>query len=198
MKILEISKEEGTLIGYVPNAKLSMTLSHCGINPAAIRNALSVANVDKIDMQLGKPSAATVETEWQVIPDLMFWSWITIFSGKAVSMATELGCDPDEFWPCQFQSNPEEKFFFHLPKRTFHIIDVEKSIFRQILPLDPPIPMFVERLVTKDVPEHLPPCFRVDIPRTNQVFSELFVREDFKLAWNRRAFTGAKFRQLSD
>ena len=198
MTFWEMSGDEGALVGYMPDEKLSMAVTRCGINPLAVRNVLQVANVNEVDMQLGKPSAAAVEKERQFISDIVFWSWITIFSDRAVSTATELGCAPDEFWPCRFQSNPGEKFFFHLPERTFDIIDVDKSTFRQILPLDPPIPMFVERVATKNLPEHLPPCFRVDIPRTKQVFSELFVRENFKLAWAQKAFKGAKFRRLSE
>jgi hypothetical protein len=198
MKLWEMRREEGALIGYVPDEKLSVAITRCGIEPAAVRNALSVANANTVDMQLAKPSAATVQTERQVIPDVVFWSWIAIFSDRAVSTALEFGCEPDEFWPCRFQSNPEQKFFFHLPMKSFDIVDIEKSTFRQILPIDPPIPMFIEMLVTKELPKDLPPCFRADLPRTNLVFSELFACEDFKLSWDHKGFSGAKFRRLSE
>jgi len=174
-----------------------MAMTLCGINPGAVRGALGVANVNTVDMQLGKPSAATVEKERQIVPDIVFWSWIAIFSDRAASAAIKFGCEPDEFWQCHFQSNPGEKFFFHLPTKSFDVVDIEKSSFRQSLPIDPRIPMFIELLVTKQLPNYLPPCFRADIPRTKQVFSELFVREDFKLAWDRKGFNGAKFRQLT-
>jgi hypothetical protein len=197
MKFWEMSGQEGALVGFVPDEKLSMAMTHCGINPVAVRNALHLAKADPVDMQLGEHSAATVRKEKQVIPDLVFWSWIAIFSDRATTTAIEFDCEPDEFWPCRFQSNPGEQFFFHLPTRCFDIVDIEKSAFRQILPLNPPIPMFIERLAVKQFPDHLPPCFRAKIPRTKQVFSELLIRDDFKLAWEQRAFRGAKFRQLS-
>ena len=197
MTLWDMSSEEGALVGYVPDEKLSMAMSLCGISPDAVRSALSVANVDIVDMQLAKPLAATVEKERQIVPDIVFWSWIAIFSDRAASDAIKIGCELDEFWPCRFQSNPGEKFYFHLPKKRFDIVDVEKTSFRQILPLDPPIPMFIELLVTKQLPNYLPPCFRADVPRTNQVFSELFVRDDFKLVWDQKGFNGAKFRQLT-
>jgi hypothetical protein len=197
MTLWEMSAEEESLVGYVPDEKLSMAMTLCGISPGAVRSALDAANVDAVDMQLGKPSAATVEKDRQIVSDIMFWSWIAIFSDRAASTAIKFGCGPGEFWPCRFQSNPGEKFFFHLPVETFDIVDIEKSTFRQILPIDPPIAMFIERLVTKQLPNYLPPCFRANVPRTKQVFSELFVREDFKLAWDRKGFNGAKFRQLT-
>lgn len=193
----EMSKQEGTLVGFIPDETLLRGLTGCGRNPGAVRDALDRARANPVDMQIGKPSAVTVEKERQEIPDLVFWSWIPIFSDRAASAMIELGCETDEFWPCRFQSNPGEKYFFHLPARCFDIIDIDKSTFRHVLPLDPPIPMFIEHLATKQLPDHLPPCFRVEIPRIGQVFSEVFVREDFKIAWERKSFSGAEFRRLS-
>lgn len=192
-----ISGEEGALVGFLPDPTLLRAITLCGLNPGAVRDALDRARANPVDMQIGKPSAATVEKERQEIPDLVIWSWIAIFSDRAASTAIELGCGADEFWPCRFQTNPGEKFFFHLPTRIFDIIDIEKSTFLHVLPLDPPVPMFIKHLATKQLPDHLPPCFRVEIPRIGQVFTELFVREDFKLAWEQRSFSGATFRGLS-
>ena len=162
-----------------------------------MRNAFSLANAKPVDMQVARPSAATVEREHQEIPDLVIWSWITIFSNRAASTAIELGCEAEEFWPCQFRSNPDERFFFHLPVKTFDIIDIDKSTYRHFLPVEPPIPVFIEQLMLRQSSDHLPPCFRIEIPRTGQVFSELVVREDFKVAWEEKAFRGAEFRRLS-
>lgn len=192
----EMSGEEGALAGFLPDETLSKGLTGCGLDPGAVRNVFDGAKANPVDMQIGKPSAATVEKERQEIPDLVIWSW-PIFSHRAASTAIELGCGPGEFWPCRFQTNPEEKFFFHLPTRNFDIVDIEKSTFLQVLPLDPPIPMFIENLAIKQLPDHLPPCFRVEIPRTGQVFTELFVRDDFKIAWEQKAFRGVTFRRLS-
>jgi hypothetical protein len=197
MKLWQMSGQEGALVGYIPDGELSVALTRCGMNPVAARNELDLAGASPVDMQLGRPLAAAVEKKPQAIPDIMFWSWIAILSERAVAAASELGCGPDEFWPCRFQSNPNDAFFFHLPTSIVDFVDVEQSSFRQILPLDPPIPMFIERLVARPLSDPLPPCFRVRIPRTNQIFSELIVREDFKCAWDRLSLRGAKFRQLS-
>ncbi len=192
----EMSGQEGELFGFMPDETLSRGVGDCGLDPGAVRNTFDRAQANPVDMQLVRGSASTTEKERQEIPDLVIWSF-PIFSDRAASTAIELGCGVDEFWPCRFQTNPEEKFFFHLPARSFDIVDIEKSTFRHVLPLDPPIPLFIEHLATKQLPDHLPGCFRAKIPRTGQVFGELFVREDFKIAWEQKAFSGAKFRRLS-
>jgi hypothetical protein len=163
-----------------------------------MRKVLHSAGANIIDMQLAKTGADTVETSRQSIPDFLTWSWIAIFSSRAASIAIECGNEPEEFWPCRFQTNPDEASFLHLPMKAFDIVDVVRSTFKVILPLDPPIPMFIERLVTKPLPDFLPPCFRAKQGMTAQVFSELFVRDDFRLAWQRNSFVGADFRLLSN
>ena len=197
MTLWEMSKEDGTLVGYVPDTNLSMELVGCG-NPMAVRRTFEQARANPVDMQLGKPLGDTVERSKQDIPDFVIWSWMAIFSGRVVSMAIEMGCVATEFWSCRFQTNPDEKFFFHLPEKTLDIVDVERSAFRHMLPLNPPVPMFFERLVTRPVTEYIPPCFRAEIPGRGQIFRELFVRDDFKLAWEKRGFTGAAFRRLTE
>jgi len=197
MILWEMSSDEGMLVGYVPDKSLSKALTLCGINPVAVRKALVAAHARPANMQVVKPSADKVEREPQNIPNIVFWAWIPIFSDTAASAAIELGCESDEFWPCRFQSNPKEKYHIHLPTKTFDIVDVEKSTFRHVLPLNPPVPMYFERLVTRTTLEDVPPCFRANIPGTNQTFPRLLVREDFKLIWEKDRFSGAVFRQLT-
>ena len=116
MTFWEMSAQEGTLIGFIPDETLLKGLTGCGSDLGAIRNVFDQAKASPVDMQLAKPSAATVEKEKQEIPDHVIWSWIPIFSDRAASTAIELGCGTDEFWPCRFQTNPEEKFFFIYPQ----------------------------------------------------------------------------------
>jgi hypothetical protein len=188
--------EEGTLCGYVPDEELSMAMVRGGINPVAVRDVLG-SRENSVDMQLANRTAVIPENERQQVPDLVVWGWIPILSDRARSMAIRLGSEADEFWPCRFRTNPDERFFFHLPKNTVDIVDVEKSTFKLTLPLDPPIPMFIDTLVTRAMPDSVPPCFRARIPRTTQVFSELFVQSDFKVGWDQMGLRGAEFRQLS-
>lgn len=204
MKIwaLEPSRK-GAFCGYIPDKELSMALVvHGGLDPAAVRDVLRSAKADIVDMQLARPTAAKVVTSRQSIPDLVIWSWIAVFSKRAVATAIECGCGEDEFWPCRFQSNPDEEFFLHLPMKVFDIVDIDKSTFKHFLPVDPPLPMFIEKLVTKRLPCDLPPCFRANRPgralvRRPHIFHELLVREEFKLAWSRNALRGVDFRLLT-
>lgn len=188
---------QGALVGCVPDEQLLEAMVRCGADLVAMRKVLHSAGANVVDMQLAKPGADTVEASRQSIPDFLIWSWIAIFSKRAVSTAIECGSNREEFWPCRFESNPGEEFFLHLPMKAFDIVDVYHSTFKLILPLDPPIPMFIERLVTKPLPDFLPPCFRAKQGRAAQVFSKLFVRDDFKLAWQRNSFVGADFGLLS-
>lgn len=197
MTLWEANKKDGTLVGYVPDAILSKKLVACG-TPLAARRAFEQAKSNPVDMQLAKPIDNIVEKSKQDVPDFVIWSWMAIFSDRVVSMAIEMGCLRSEFWPCRFQTNPGENFFFHLPEKTFDIVDMEKSTFRHILPLNPPIPMFFEHLVIERTTEYVPPCFRVEIPKRGQIFQELLVRDDFRLAWENKGFTGATFRCLGE
>jgi len=197
MTIWAMEGQEGAPVGYVPDEKLSKAMTICGMQPISVREALQTAVMGVLDMQIGTPSAAKVEKKRQSIPDVVFWSWIAIFSRRATLTAIALGCEQEEFWPCRFQSNPKEEFFFHLPLKVFDIVDVDKSTFKHILPVTPPIPMFMDALVTNPLPDHLPPCFRAKIPGTRSVYSELLVRDEFRNAWDQNALRGAVFRQLT-
>jgi hypothetical protein len=165
-------KVEGTYGAFMPDGDLMKKASLCGISPVDVREVFRAAGADPVELQLVKSSGTEVETERQIISDYLVWSWAPIFSERAASLAIELGCEPDEFWACRFQTNPGEAFFFHLPIRSFDVVDVENSTFLMTLPGDPPFSMFIDRLVTKLLPDQLPPCFRVKMPRTRQTFSE--------------------------
>jgi hypothetical protein len=62
-----------------------------------------------------------------------------------------------------------------------------------------PLPHVIQVLKTKPLPlEPLPACFRASISGyRDQVFSELFAVDDFKLAWEQSGFKGVTFRQLA-
>jgi hypothetical protein len=202
MKFWLMSLAEGPLsspLGSVmPDTEFSKAASLCGSTPAAVRKVFRAANANTVEMQLSKAGSPTVEREHQVIPDLLFWVSTPIFSERAASLAIEFGCDSEEFWPCRFDTNQEEKFFFHLPLRSFDIIDYEKSSFSMTIPSTPPLPMFIQAITIKEVVGFIAPCFRASIPGREQVLTELFVLDNFKSAWELRGFSGAAFRLLSD
>ena len=147
-------------------------------------------------MQSGKPNAKNVESGRQILPDMLVWSWLLIFSTRAIRALTAAGCAGGEFWPCRFDTNPDDEFFFFLPEKHYDIIDFEKSKFRIVLPLDPPVPILIESLVALPLVEELPPCFHAEYPGRDIAFPDMFVRDDFKRKWEENGFTGARFVEI--
>jgi hypothetical protein len=177
--------------------KLVSAGSLCGSSTVALRNVLFAQNVGMIEMGLARPGETTTLSARQLIPDFLRWVSTPIFSDRAAGLAIEHGCAREEFWPCRFESNPDERYFFHLPTGAVDIVDYDRSIFRMTLPGTPPIPMFAEMVKTKRLPTPGVPCFRALIPGSEQVLVELFVRDDFKEEWERNSFRGAEFCGLS-
>jgi hypothetical protein len=197
MKLWQMNQEKGDLGAVMPK-ELQRAASLCGISPIGVREVFHSANVDAISMQIAKGGSPTVETSRQVIPDFLIWVSMPIFSKRAASLAMELGCSSEEFWPCRFQTNPDESYFFHLPTKSFDIIDYEKSRFLMTIPGDPPLPMFIQEVKVKQIPDFIPSCFRASIPGVSQVLLELFVRDDFRNEWEQGRFSGATFLEMSN
>lgn len=197
MKFWEISCNEDAMVGFVPDKSLSQNMVRANINPVAVRNVFDYAKQRPVDMQISRPLSDKRETNRQEIQDLLNWGWIKIFSKRATETAIELGCMDHDFWPCRFQTNPEEEFFFHLPINNFDIVDVANSVFRTFIPLTPPIPVFIEKLMVKEPLPNLPPLFKSQIPGTAVFFPELFSLENFKISWEKKGFRGAEFRPLT-
>jgi hypothetical protein len=192
-----MAEAEGELGSVIADGPFVEAVSLSAGSPIALREAFCAANLETVDMKLAKAGAAVAEVGCQDIPDFLTWVSTPIFSDRAASLAVELGCDQEEFWPCKFQTNPDQKYFFHLPMKSFDIVDFEQSSFLMTLPGNPPIPMFIQDLKVKKIPKHFTPCFRVSIPHSREVLVELFVREDFKIAFESHNFTGGKFRMLA-
>jgi hypothetical protein len=175
---------------------LSDSLHHDGVNPVAVRGVLSAENVHEVSLQLVADDGTSAATERQQTSDLMFWSWVPIFSDRARSLLIRLGCVSDEFWPCRLESNAREFYFLHLPTETYDFVDVDKSEFSIVVPGDRPLPMFIRTLAVKRAPPAHRPCFRAEVPGHPQVFGELFVTSETKVSWERDGLTGAEFRKL--
>jgi hypothetical protein len=139
-----------------------------------------------------------IESKCSIMSDFLVWAWVPIFSGRAKLVAIQHGCKDDEFLECRCHSNLEYAFFLHLPIKSYDIVDVDNSTFLMKFPGTPPLPHMIQVLKTKPLPpEPLPACFRTSIPYHDQVFSELFAIDDFKLAWEQSEFKGVTFRQLT-
>jgi hypothetical protein len=196
----EIRGQEGTFEVYLPDNELSRATHAGGINPTVMRRAFKAAGAEEITFQLVTSAGDAIKSERQAVSDLLIWSWVPILSERAMRLATSLGCEAIEFWRCRFQSNPGETFFLHLPTTAYDIVDVENSSFLMRIPAGadlPPLPHVIQVLKTKQLPDILPSCFRASIPGHQQVFSELFVRDEFKTRWERERWTGADFRRLA-
>jgi hypothetical protein len=187
-----IKPAESGLVAFIPDSAFAKQFGQAP-NMIAKRQIISSSAYGSIELQVGRPNASAVETDFQKLPDMLVWGWLPIFSERAVTAMTAYGCSIDEFWPCRFETNPGEKYFFHLPEKHYDIIDFEKSKFRMTLPLDPPVPVHLRSLVTLPSTELLPPCFQVGYSHRDVVYPEVFVRNDFKVQWEASGFTGATF-----
>jgi hypothetical protein len=192
MKFWLIKPTEPGLVAFLPDSAFAKKFGQAP-NMIAKRRVISSFGCGTIELQVGRPNASVVETDFQKLPDMLVWGWVPVFSERVVAAMTALGCSIDEFWPCGFDTNPGEKYFFHLPEKHYDIIDFEKSKFRMILPLTPPMPLHLRSLVVLPLTEHLPPCFQAGYPDRDVVYPEVFVRGEFKVQWEASGFTGATF-----
>lgn len=191
-----IAGQEGVPQVFLPDAMLADAAHRDGINPVAAHRAFCAAKAKPARFQLVEPDGVTIALSRQAIPDLLFWSWVPIMSDRARGLFVEMGCEVDEFWPCDFESNPGEDFFMHLPQRSIDAVDMVRSTFLATIPVSTPIPHHILSLVLIDGAALLPSCFRAPMPGYDQVLGDLFVSEELKVAWERNGLTGAKFRKL--
>ena len=178
------------------NDQMGLAMARAGTSPVKARMVLRAAGADPLELQLMKEHKRTVETRRQMITDILLYGIAQILSARGKVLAMRLGSMEDDFWPCRFDTNPDEAFFLVLPNRTFDIVDPEKSVFSRFVSIDPPIPSEIGTLGFNRPPQGLPPLFRTRIPKTQAFFCGLLVRDDFKVAWEREKLTGATFRRL--
>ena len=178
------------------NDQLGLAMAHAGTDPVKVRKAFHAAGASPLKLQLMEEHKRTVETRRQVISDILLYYTMQIFSPRGKALAMRLGSVEEDFWPCRFDTNPDETFFLILPNRTFDIVDPSKSVFSRFVSIDPPIPSAIGTLAFNRPPQGLPPLFHTRIPNTQAFFCGLLVRDDFKAAWEQAKFTGATFRRL--
>lgn len=197
MNYFALDRAEGTHDVFLPDEEL-MTESHIkGIDPVHVRKILCEAARNKpIEFQLVGRDGIPLREPPQSPGDVVFWSWVPIFSGRSRELAVELGCAAEEFLQCWFSSNPGEVYFAHLPSVSYDVVDVKRSVFLITIPGNPPIPHHVKRLVMRSSHVHLPPCFRASVPQHTQVFGELFVSDIFVRRWRSSGMKGADFRSI--
>jgi hypothetical protein len=193
-----MERQEGTLDVFLPSEAITRQSSADGINPATVRKALLDGFGDSgVVLQLvGRDGEITADPLLQPT-DLLFWSWVPIFSDKARKLILELGASQDDFVRCQFTSRPGDAFFLHLPTHSFDFVDLATSQFTMVIPMQPPLPHGIRALSMRNVPEKMPPCFRLAVPGHGQVFGDLVVSEALFAAWSAALLTGAVFRKVA-
>lgn len=193
-----IDRKEGTPDVFLPQEQLIQQLNRNGINPGTVRKTLLDAfNGDPVLFHLVTGDGAIAVDHLLQPTDLLFWSWVPIFSDRARELILGIGGDPADFIPCVFATRPDQVFFLHLPEVSFDIVDVAASQFTMMVPMQPPIPFGIKVLSMRNVQVALPPCLRMAVPGHSQVFSDLLVSHSFHTAWVAAALTGAVFRQVA-
>lgn len=131
------------------------------------------------------------------IPDILLWSWIHIFSERALDLLIQMGAAKDDFVECTL-GHESKPGFMHIPKLSYDVLDFDKSQFQVKIPTDPAFYHYLVKAAwSTDLQAYsLPPAFRVPVPKTEQVLGELLVRGDFRDAWSANAFSGADFREV--
>jgi hypothetical protein len=189
----DLKPKEGVLGVFLPNEKLERASHNSGADLGAVREAFSAVAEKMRCFRLVTPEGKIVGKQPQQITDIVYWSWLPIFSARGRKLALEVGSEEEDFLPVYFQSNPEEVHYLHVPQNSLDVVDVKRSKFLMVIPLDPPAPCFIEHLVFRKHARRLPHCFRAVIPGHRLVFGEVFVSDDFKRAWQKRRLTGARF-----
>lgn len=193
-----MERQEGTLGVFLPHEEATRQTGLDGINPATARRVLlGVNGGEPVVFQLVGRDGETTADQSIRPTDLLFWSWIPIFSDRARKLVLELGGSQADFVRCEFASVTRDQFFLHLPAQAFDIVDPATSQFTMTIPMQPPLPHGIRALCLRNVPAALPPCLRMAVPGHNQVFSELLVSKALRVAWNALRLTGAVFRQVA-
>ena len=69
--------------------------------------------------------------------DVAFYGWLPTFSEKARALLVAHGCDVQDFMSCHFNLLPERKYYFHLTQEYQDVVDMKRSKFHMMLPMDP-------------------------------------------------------------
>ncbi len=197
MKCRSLDRKEGTLDVFLPDADVTLAAHSLGVNPSRVRFAfLDAYDSRPVEFQLVGRDGQPIVSPRQQVSDVLFWSWVPIFSERGRNLMVEMGCEVDEFVSCGFTSNPGEAYFAHLPRMLYDVVDTQRSTFLMTIPGDPPIPHHIQKLVMSRPVTDMPHCFRAPVPGHSQVFGELLVSEEFESRWFSAGLTGGVFRPV--
>jgi len=200
MILWSIERQEGSLGVYMPNSDVTIKLSDTGISCSAVRGILTRCfNNRPIEFNLVTPGGRLSTRHRLQAPDFLMWSWIPIFSRRAVDLMFALGSRKADFMACEFVHTTSKTACMHLPILSFDIVDLQRSQFSMIIPTSPPLPIGIRKLAIRNTSdeEQAGHCFRLEVPGHSQSFSEIVVSSRFASEWKAACFTGAEFRKLT-
>ncbi len=166
-----------------------------GINSTAIREVLKTFEPSEFSLSLYDAVNQSFLESYSDAVDIISWSWVPIFSARAVELIMTFGGMEDDFIKCNIQGLSGQDFFLYLPKCSLNIVDFDKSAFLAWIPGEAPIPFRLEKLVTIGDPELLPHLLRAKSVN-NEDLVELLISNEFKLSWESSGLINAIFRDL--
>jgi len=191
-----IKSTEGGLDVYLPSDEAKAA---DGISPDSVRrNFLNVFRDRPVFLQFANGDRIIEFDEKVSQPaDMLTWNWVRIFSRRAHEMMVQIGVGTGDFVACVFDHQDVGEYFMYLPLKTCDVVDVDASSFSMFIPLKPPLPFGIKRLVFKGLKDSLPNCFLALVPGHQQVFNDVIVSDLFCAEWASRGLTGARFQRLT-
>jgi hypothetical protein len=195
MSYWAMERQERTLDGYLPREDLLDEAMRNGICPVTARQVLLGAFGNKpVPMHFVDSDGPVIDATR--VTDLVFWSWVPVFSDRARHLLVGQGAASADFVEATVEAGVDPRHL-HLPPKSYDVVDLERSAFVMTLPLDPPLPHGIRALSTKRASGPLPPCLRATVPGHAQVFGELLVSDNLRREWEQAGLTGAVFRDLT-
>lgn len=201
MSYYELSPEGANVMAFVPNVEFRRELEKCGFwsDLGGAHRLFLETRIDDQVVQLIRVDKDRIVTDKKFFADVIFMSWVSIFSHRARELVLNLGGSEGGFFPCNFESKECGGMFYWYIPTPCDVVDMEKSKFLIHLP-DAKLGVIPHNIISMEtipgiaIDKH---CFRAKKAQPGIVFSELIVSDKFKELWEGSKFTGAKFRKLT-
>jgi hypothetical protein len=193
MTLYAIEPSEFSTILALDDAYLRDALPSGGTSPTYVKECLR---------ELGKEASfSTSINDFEMTnglhecTDYMLWNWIPIFSQRGLDVLLRAGSSRKEFIPCTVGVENSQAFM-HLPNESYDVIDLSRSTFQVVMEGNPPIYLHATKVFVKEPVLAVPGCFRVPLPKSEQVIPDIFVNASLARMWESEELTGAYFRSL--
>ncbi|MDR7335517.1 hypothetical protein [Roseateles asaccharophilus] len=180
---------------HLVDESLLNAIASNGISPSTARQAL-LALPEIASFELVAPDGLSLHQAAVPVGDWLQYSWFPIVSQRAFDLLVKLGCSEDEFIDVRVRVLGDEPFKAHLPLKSYDVLDWSTLVARHSIPLQPPIPFYIESVSSVAGVALAPPCFRVQARGHLQVLGEVFAQEHLRAAWQVGQFEGVVLRSL--